>query len=117
MPLKTRFVDEPWLIWTDEALVDLLAVIVIDHVLLQMRLVAEDFPAERAGNFVDDVSVPEVIFEDALRGIGLVADVTAEDFFDLHVLQPHVSTAIAHRRVDFATELANHFSFLLDGFW
>lgn len=45
---------------------DLFTLIVIDHVLLQMSLVAENFSTECARKFVDDMCVPEVIFEHSL---------------------------------------------------
>ena len=44
---------------------NLLFVIVVNHVLLEMRFIAENFPAKCARNLVDDVRVSEMILEDA----------------------------------------------------
>lgn len=63
MPHESNFVDEPWLIWANEAFMDFFGVVVIDHVLLEMSFVAKDFPTESTSDFIDDVRVPEVIFE------------------------------------------------------
>lgn len=73
VPQQADFVDEPRLLGADEALVDLLAFIMIHHVLLQVRFVAKYFPAERARYFVNDMSVSDVIFENAFRGVIFVA--------------------------------------------
>lgn len=66
MPKKPDFVDESRLIRTNGAFVDFLAVVVVDHVLLEVSFVTENFAAESARDFVDNVRVTEVIFEHAL---------------------------------------------------
>lgn len=63
MTNESNLVDEPGLVGTDEAFVDLLAVVVINHVLLEVRLVAKNLSAECARDFTDHVSVAKMIFE------------------------------------------------------
>lgn len=97
MPHESDFVDESRHVRAYEALMDPLAVIMVHHVLLEMRFVAEDLPAVRAGDFVHHVSVADVILEDALRWISFVASVAGEHFRDLRVFQLDVPTAVAKR--------------------
>lgn len=63
MTNESNLVDETGLVGTDETFVDLFAVVVINHVLLEVRLVAENLPAECARDFTDNVSVAKMIFE------------------------------------------------------
>jgi hypothetical protein len=65
MTNKPDFVDESRLIGADCTFVNLLTVVVINHVLLEMSFVSKHFSAERAGDLVHDVSVAEVILENA----------------------------------------------------
>lgn len=94
MPSQSDFVDETRLLRTDQAFVDLLAVVMVNHVFLEMRFVAKDFSTERASNFVDDVSVAEMIFQDAFRRIVLVANVAGKQLGDDRVLQFDMTAAI-----------------------
>lgn len=97
MPHESDFVDESRHVRAYEALMDPLAVIMVHHVLLEMRFVTEDLPAVRTGDFIHHVSVADVILEDALRWISFVASVAGEHFRDLRVLQLDVPTAVAKR--------------------
>lgn len=94
MPSQSDFVDETRLLRTDQAFVDLLAVVMVNHVFLEMRFVAKDFSTERASNFVDDVRVAEMIFQDAFRRIVLVANVAGKQLGDDRVLQFDMTAAI-----------------------
>lgn len=76
MPQQSDLVDEAWLLGTFQTLVNFLALVVINHVLLQMSLVAKDFPAKRASDLGDDMSVAKVILENTFRWVIFIADVT-----------------------------------------
>lgn len=65
MSLKSDFVDESWLIGANCALVNFLAIVVVNHVFLQMRFVPENLVADDACDFVHDMRVSEVIFKNA----------------------------------------------------
>lgn len=62
MSHQSNLVDISWLVGTDEAFMDLLTLVMVNHVLLKVGLVSKDFPAVRASHFIDDVSVAEVVF-------------------------------------------------------
>lgn len=62
MTQQPDLVDKPGLFWAHVAFVDLLAFVVIDHVLLEVSLVAKNFPAKGAGDFINNVRVTNVIF-------------------------------------------------------
>lgn len=62
---ESNFVDETRLIGANCAFVDFLAVVVVNHVLLEMSFVSENFSAESASDFIHDVRVAEMIFQDA----------------------------------------------------
>lgn len=98
MPHQSSFIDESWLSWAKKAFVNLLALIVVHHVLLEMCFVAEDFSAERAWNFIDDVRVSDVIFQHTLGGVVFVAYVTRVNFSDLRVFQFDVSSDVTLTR-------------------
>lgn len=75
MSKESNLVDESRLLWTHVALVDFLAFVVVNEMLFEVSFITKDFPAKRASDFIDHVSVAEVILEDALRRIAFVANV------------------------------------------
>lgn len=95
MSHQSNLVDESWRVRADEAFMDFLTVVMVDHVLLEVSLVSKDFPAESAGHFIDDMSVAKVIFHDTFCRVILVANVAGKKLSQFGMFQLDVSPAVA----------------------